>query len=164
MAFKPGTLIRTAMGLLILTIFFSVPSFGATGLSLQGRILKSNNTPVTSSSVQFRIQVRSPGAENCLLFEETQTLDMSNSQGMFSLTLGNGTRPSALIDGGYNLERIFANRGSIDLSATAPAACAVGTAYTPTTTAHRKIIYYFNDGSGWQSVPSMTVNWVPYAL
>src|SRR4051812_33441911 len=98
----------------------------STGLSLQGRILKADNTPVTSNNVQFRIQIRSPGAEDCLLYEETQTVNMSSSLGMFQLTVGSGARPSALIDGGYAIDKIFSNASTIDLSATAPAACASG--------------------------------------
>ena len=151
-------------GALVFFLFSQVASAGV-GLALQGRILKADNTPVTSNNVQFRIQVRSPGAEDCLLFEEVQTLDMTSSSGVFSLTVGGGTRSAAAIDGGYSMDKIFANRGLLDLSATAPSACAIGTSYAPAVADNRRLVYQFNDGAGgWQVVPSMAISWVPLAI
>ncbi len=116
------------LGILSFSLLLSVAANAAgLGLSLQGRILKSDNTPVTSNNVQFRVQIRSPGAEDCLLFEEFQTVDMTSSSGVFSIVIGAGARSSALIDGGYSIDKIFANRGVLDLSATVPSACALGT-------------------------------------
>ena len=150
--------------LLIALLLTSVAGAAGLGLNLQGRILKPDSTPVVGNSVQFKIQIRSPGAENCLLFEEAQTLDMTGSSGVFSLNVGNGARSAAGIDGGYSLDRIFANRGLLDLSATAPSACAIGTSYSPAVADSRLLVYSFNDGGGWQNIPSVSISWVPLAL
>ena len=43
----------------IFLMSFCTTAFGAgVGLTLQGRILKADNTPVTSNNTQFKIQVR----------------------------------------------------------------------------------------------------------
>jgi hypothetical protein len=144
--------------------FFSLNAHAGIGLNLQGRILKPDNTPVDGSNVQFKIQIRSAGSEDCLLYQETQALDMRNSNGLFSLKIGDGTRVSSLVDGGYPLDRVFGNRGTLDFSSTHPAACLLGSTFSPATADHRKLVYFFNDGSGWQTVPSMAINWVPYSI
>jgi hypothetical protein len=82
---------------LFLSIFLirAIASANNPGVSYQGRIFKPDGNPLEGSSVQFRMQVRSPGSENCLLYEEIQTLNMAASSGVFSITLndGSGTRP-----------------------------------------------------------------------
>ncbi len=67
--------------LFFLFAFFIVQTSFANspGISYQGRIFKPDGAPLEGSSVQFRLQVRSPGAENCLLYEEIQTLNMAGS-------------------------------------------------------------------------------------
>ncbi|MBL7671665.1 MAG: hypothetical protein JNM39_14360 [Bdellovibrionaceae bacterium] len=111
------------------------------GVTYQGRILKPDGSPLEGASVQFRMQVRSPGAENCLLFDEMQTLSMVGSAGAFALTLndGSGTR---LDTATYPISRIFANRETMTLDSTR---CSSGTTYTPASTDGRKFIVYFKD-------------------
>ncbi len=54
--------------------FLAATSFANNpGISYQGRIFKPDGAPLEGSSVQFRLQVRSPGSENCLRYEEVQT-------------------------------------------------------------------------------------------
>ena len=90
---------------------------------------------------------------------------MSTTSGVFSIAVGTGTRSAAGIDGGYSFDRIFANRGTMDFSATLPSACAFGTTFSPSLADNRKLVYYFNDGvSGWQVVPSSDISWVPMAV
>jgi hypothetical protein len=120
---------KYVIGLFITSLIVSSLSFAGSGLSLQGRILKADGSPVTAP-VTFKIQIRSPGTEDCLLYEELQAVDLSSTQGAFSLTIGSGTRSASSVDGGNSLERIFANRGTLDFSSTSPAACAVGSSYT----------------------------------
>ena len=158
-------IMRYVAGIIFL-MSFCTAAFGAgVGLTLQGRILKADNTPVTSNNTQFKIQVRTSGAENCLLYEEVQTFDMTSSSGLFNLTLGQGTRVASTVDGGYAMDRIFANRGTLDFSATVPSACAIGTTFTPAVADSRRLTYSFNDGvGGWQIVPATEISWVPFAL
>ncbi len=72
----------------LFTFFLATTSFANNpGVSYQGRIFKPDGNPLEGTTVQFRMQVRSPGSENCLLYEEVQTLNMAGSSGVFALTL-----------------------------------------------------------------------------
>jgi hypothetical protein len=134
----------------------------AAGISYQGRIFKPDGQPLESTSVMFRMQVRSPGSENCLLFEEIQTINMTSSSGVFSLTLNDGTG-SRVDTPSYTFERIFANRDVMTLDA---ARCTTGTTYTPAATDSRKFIVYFKDEtmSTYEPLPILTLNNVPQAM
>lgn len=159
---------NSTLATILLLVSLTVPCslFATQGLTYHGRILKSDDTPVTSSSVTFRIRIKSPGSENCLLYDETQTQDLSQTNGVFTLTIGTGTRVSSTVDGGYSIDRIFSNRGTIDLSSTSPAACAIGSGYSPGSADGRILTISFDDASGvgWQTLPPQALNFVPQAL
>ena len=59
-------------------------------VTYHGRILGPDGRPVDAAGVTFRIQVRSPGAQNCLLYEETRTMSMVGSDGVFVIPIGDG--------------------------------------------------------------------------
>ena len=61
------------------------------GITYHGRILNPDGSPLTSASVKFDLKILTPGTEACLLYEEIQTLDMQNSNGVFAITLDDGT-------------------------------------------------------------------------
>lgn len=146
----------------IIFVFSQNGNAGNPGISYQGRILKPDGTALESSAVQFRMQIRSPGAENCLLFEETQTLNMSSSLGVFSITLndGSGTRTDTPT---YQIDRTFANRGTMTLDSSR---CAVGTSYSPGDADGRKFIVYFKDEtmSQYEPLPTMSLNYTSQAM
>ncbi len=144
---------------LVLAVLLGSTVEAATGLTYHGRIIKPDNQPLTAASVFFDISIRSPGAENCLLFSETQTLDMTGSAGIFVLTIGEGTRAAVGVDGGNSFDKIFANRGTLTLPS-----CNVGTTYTPNTADGRRLVVQFNDGSGWQALPTQNINYVPLSI
>ncbi len=50
----------------------------------QGRILRPDGTPINSGNINFTVSVYSPSPSKCLLYSETQTVNMTDSQGMFS--------------------------------------------------------------------------------
>lgn len=87
------------------------------------------------------MQVRSPGGENCLLFEEIQSLNMSGSSGVFSITLNDGTG-TRVDPPTYQIDRIFANRDTMTLDSSR---CTAGVTYTPNTADGRKLVVYFKD-------------------
>ena len=148
--------------LTLVAIFAAVPSFAATGLTYHGRILLPGGAPLEGANVFFHIQVRSPGVENCLLFDEQQTLNMTGSKGLFVLTIGDGTRAAPAVDGGNPIDRIFANKGTI---IGAPnLTCNIGNSYTPGIADGRKLQVQFNDGSGWQTLPAQNISYVPLAI
>lgn len=143
-------------------LFYLEAYAGNPGISYQGRILKPDGTPLESSAVQFRMQVRSPGSENCLLYEEIQTLNMSDSSGLFSVTLndGSGTRVDSPI---YQLDRVFANRGALTFTGSQ---CTVGSSYTPNAGDGRKFLVYFKDSSmaEYEALPALALNYSPQAM
>jgi hypothetical protein len=134
----------------------------AAGISYQGRIFKPDGQALEASSVMFRMQVRSPGAENCLLFEEIQTVNMTGTSGVFSITLNDGSG-SRVDTPTYSFDRIFANRDVMTLDSTR---CTSGTTYTPTATDSRKFIVYFKDETmaAYEPLPILTLNNVPQAM
>jgi hypothetical protein len=151
---------------LYVVLFIQVLSLSAAaagpGVTYQGRILKPDGSPLEGASVQFRMQVRSPGSENCLLFDEMQTISMVGSAGAFALTLndGSGTR---LDTPTYPVTRIFANRDSMTLDASR---CSMGTTYTPSSADGRKFIVYFKDEtmSAFEPLPILNLNYIPQSL
>lgn len=134
------------LALLILFVFsssFGIGSAFGSGITYQGRLIDPAGQFVVGQSVQFKIQIRSPGSENCLFFEEVQTKDLSQSAGVFSLTIndGSGTR---LDSTGLSLDQIFANKGSFNFPS---GHCSSGNTWTPSSADSRKFQFAFNDGT-----------------
>jgi len=127
---------RHVFTLLSLILLAPTGMAAGTGLTYHGRIVKPDGNALESSAVQFTIQIRSPGAEACLLYQESQTIDMQDSGGAFSLEIGTNpaTRVTASIDGDHSLNKIFGNRG------------------TPNVADGRLLYITFNDGSGSQTL------------
>ena len=132
------------------------------GITYHGRILKPDGQPLQGAHVSFRLQIRTPGSENCLLYEEVHSRDMRNSNGIFSLTLndGTGTRGS---DSGHNLERVFQNRGTF---AGLPDCKGGSNDYTPSASDGRRLAVFFRDEtmSDWVPLPPTLINFVPLAI
>ncbi|MBX3041966.1 MAG: hypothetical protein KF789_14765, partial [Bdellovibrionaceae bacterium] len=80
----------TILSLFCSILFFSSGAVASSGVTYHGRLLKPNGQPVTSNSVQFKVQIRTPSPSLCILFEEIYTRDLSMSAGVFSLTLNDG--------------------------------------------------------------------------
>ncbi|MBS1970490.1 MAG: tail fiber domain-containing protein [Bdellovibrionales bacterium] len=136
-------------------------AWAGTGLTYHGRILKPDGSALEGPAVQFTLQIRSPGNESCLLYQETQTINMSDSGGAFSLEIGADPtyRVAASVDGGYSLAKVFANNSTLTLPN-----CAYGSTYTPNTADSRLLYISFNDGSGAQNLTAQKINYVPYAI
>ncbi len=150
----------------LIAILLPTSSFAAftAGITYHGRILKPDNTPESDSSVQFKLQIYTPGSENCLMYEERQTKDLSTSSGVFAITIndGSGTR---LDSSGYQLDQIFANRSGASL--TFPGGtCSIGSTWNPNIADGRKLIVSFKDSSmgAWEPLPAQTINYVPTAI
>lgn len=138
----------------------------ATNLSLayHGRILKPDGTAEADSSVQFKMQIYTTGTENCLLYEETQTKDLSASSGAFSISINDGTG-SRTDSSGLTPQQIFSNR--IGSTVTLPAsACSVGSTYSPGATDTRNFLVAFKDStmSSWEPLPVQKISHVPFAI
>jgi hypothetical protein len=131
------------------------------GISYQGRILNPAGTAMTSSAVQFKFQIRTPDTANCLMYEEIQVIDMSQTDGAFAITIndGTGTRTDST---GYGIDTIFANKGSFSFSS----GCATGNSYAPNPTDGRRLQVYFKstEMNDWEPMPTQNLNFIPQAI
>lgn len=135
---------------------------GASGpaLTYHGRLFKSDGALV-SGSVNFKLQIRSPLPQDCLLWEETQTQALN--AGVFVLVL-NGADSQRTDLGSQSFEDVFSNSRPFTVGA---ANCASGGGtYTPSSDDARVLKVSFNDGSfgGWEEAPAQALNYVPKAI
>ncbi|WP_374073295.1 tail fiber domain-containing protein [Bdellovibrio bacteriovorus] len=136
-------------------------SLAGIGLTYQGRILKPDGSPLDSSSVRFTIEIKS--YNDCLLYQETQTVNLSASSGVFSLNIGSAPAPQIQNYVGSSLSAVFTNRGSF----TGLSGCTGGT-YSPNADDDRKIVVSFEDltlGSPTiETIPSQNISYVPFSI
>lgn len=125
-------------------------------MTFQTKILSPSGTPLEAGSVDFRFTVLDSTGTCTLYVEDFSNITMTSSKGVASFSLGDGSKqfpPTAT-----NLYEVFNN---------APAsgfACqGSGTPYNPSIIDNRQIVMQFNDGAGWQTLPQMSINSVPYA-
>jgi trimeric autotransporter adhesin len=144
----------------LLTLSGSISLATPLDLTYQGRIVNPSGVPLDSQNVQFTVKIVSPGIEACTLYEELHTLNFQNSDGLFSIRVGAGTRTTD--DPGLSLDRVFTNTGvRSGLSHCAPGY----SSYTPVGTHSRRMYVSFNDGGGVVSFGTpYEIRAVPYAL
>ncbi len=106
------------------------------GLTYQGRIIKPDGNPLDSSSVRFTIEIKS--YNDCLLYQETQTVNLSTSAGVFSLNIGSAPAPNIHNFVGTSLSSVFTNRSTF----TGLSGC-TGGSYAPNADDDRKIVVSF---------------------
>lgn len=143
-----------------LLLLAPVHALANAGITYHGRLLDPSGAPVEAANIQFRLQIRTPGNTNCLLYEEIHQRDLRGKAGVFSITLndGNSIVPSPPP---YSLTQAFENRGTFNF---APGRCSVDNIYIPNPTDGRVLAVAFNTGSGWEQLPSQMINYVPMAL
>ncbi|WP_374029953.1 tail fiber domain-containing protein [Bdellovibrio bacteriovorus] len=137
-------------------------------ITYHGRILNAQKNPVENSSVAFRIRVYSPNPEKCLLYEEVRSLNMTGSQGVFVIPIGDGNGSRTAADPGLTIEKVFNNdpNYTFDTTNTPKLVCNSGNSYTAGPLHQRLLAVSFDDntGLGEQSLPLMDVNFVPLAV
>ena len=135
------------------------------GITYQGRILKPDGTPISGSTTQFKLQIRTPDSNSCLMYEEIQTQNLSGMNGTFSLTINED--PALRTDSsGFNPDRIFSNHGTFSFPS---ANCLNGSgtvAYSPSSGDGRTLAVYFKDETmgSWEPIPPAKINFVPFAF
>ncbi len=148
-----------------IALLISLPLFswaGPKAFNYQGRIFKTDGTPITSSSVDFKIQIRSAGA-GCLLYEETHNLNMTGSSGFFSFQIGTGTRTTN--DPGFTMDQVISNDAELSNAKLDDSGLCPGAKYTPGAQDARKIRVSFNDGVENVTItPDQTLNSAPYSM
>ncbi|WP_409478174.1 tail fiber domain-containing protein [Pseudobdellovibrio sp. HCB154] len=147
-----GVFIFVFMMLSTLSVFA-----GPSRTTYQAKIIKPDGYPLESTTVNFKFTILDP-AGSCILYSETfSNVNMGSSAGLVSFALGTGVRTFPVI--GSNFEQVFSNTvASLICDAGGPAT------YSPSANDTRKIVMQFNDNTGWQTLPAMTINAVPYAM
>ncbi len=130
----------------------------------QGDLTDLTGNIVTSNAVVLTFGVYDPTA-TCLLYEETQTLDLSQTYGKFNVTVGSapGNAKRSLNDPNLSLNQIFANSPSA-IRASGAAHCTPG--YTPVVGDARKLQVTVVSISGTAAndiLSAQTITPVPYA-
>ncbi|RYG93563.1 MAG: hypothetical protein EON58_18070, partial [Alphaproteobacteria bacterium] len=154
----------TTQILFSILLLASSDAFAGAVVSYHGRITNPDGSPLESSSVTFKVQVRSPGSASCLLYEETRTMNLAGSNGLFVIPIGDGNGGRTSSDPGIQVENVFSNNTGLNFTALA---CNSGTAYVPSALDSRRLVVTFNDTSssyGPQAMAPMDINYVPLAL
>ncbi|MDG0815493.1 tail fiber domain-containing protein [Bdellovibrio svalbardensis] len=148
-----------------LIILFSI--FGAfhakaspNSLTYQGRILKSDGTPLEYNNVSFLFEITNP-AGTCVIYrEQKNAVNMTNSGGVFDVPIGTGTKlfpPSPT----KTLLSVFDNSSNLDCG---DANNNVASTYSPAQGHSRILRVQFHDGAGWKVInPDSEIRSVPYS-
>lgn len=150
---------------LVLVTLITAPAFAAEVFTVSGKIIKPDGQPLHRPTVWFKVQIKSPNADNCLLYEEIHN-SVPVVGGVFSMNVGTGSRLSVATDGGNSLATVLQNAKLINLSAATDACATAATSYSPGATDNRKIIVTFDegDGPGPQTLGELDLNYAPMAL
>ncbi|MGZ3771812.1 MAG: tail fiber domain-containing protein, partial [Bdellovibrio sp.] len=165
---------------LLRRLFFSIAGFlfvfslnsyslaAPTSLTYQGRILKSDGTPLEYNNVSFIFQITDPSGQCVIYQEQVNGINMVNSAGVFDVPIGNGTIQYPL-GGTTTILDIFNNSSSFTCgscsSTNGSYTCTNGSGnYAASATDVRKLRVSFYDGSGWKLItPDNIVRSVPFA-
>ncbi|MCM2352920.1 MAG: hypothetical protein NDI63_04830 [Pseudobdellovibrio sp.] len=138
-------------------LLLSTSAFAINGrTTYQAKIYKPDGYPLESVSVNFRFTVLDPSSSCVLYIEDYAAVNMIGSGGFTSFSLGMGTRTYPA-SGPVTFASVFDN--SIPSFV-----CQAPGVYNPISTDNRKIVMQFNEGNGWQTLPAMAINSVPYAM
>lgn len=141
-----------------LALLLAAPDFAnaAGSFVVSGQIIKPDGTTLTSSTVNFKVEVKDSAAGSCVLWSETfANTDMSATDGNFSLAMGAGVRQDG---GAHQLNEVFSNQKVFGVTAVCPAG------YTPAAGDERSLKITFDDSGGaTQTFTSQSVKPVPTA-
>ena len=150
--------LRMKMLALLGILTLSVSALAMNGrTTYQARIIKPDGFPLEAASVTFKFSILD-SLGSCSLYAETYSaVNMTSSGGLISFALGNGVRDFPV----SGTTSVFSN--VFDNSISSMPCQTVGN-YNPLPNDTRRIVMQFNDGNGWQTLPAMTINAVPYAM
>lgn len=130
---------------------------GPSTTTYQAKIIKPDGQPLEAASVNFRFSILDPSGICILYAENHAAVNMSSSAGLVSFALGSGVKAYPVSS--TTFEQVFSNiTPSLSCDAGGPVS------YSPLANDTRKIVMQFHDGSGWQTLPAMSINAVPYAM
>ena len=130
---------------------------GPVKTTYQAKIVKPDGLPLESNNVNFKFTILDT-AGTCILYAETfSAVNMASTGGLVSFALGSGVKTYPVSS--TTFEQVFSNiTPSLSCDASGPVSIA------PAANDIRKIVMQFHDGSGWQTLPAMSINAVPYAM
>jgi len=122
----------------------------------QAKISKPDGYPLESVSVNFRFSVLDEAGTCILYIEDYAAVNMQSTGGLVSFALGSGvpTYPASATT--QTFQSIFDNSSSLP--------CQDTTTYAPASNHARRVVMQFNEGVGWQTLPAMRINAVPYSM
>lgn len=124
-------------------------------LTYQGRILKSDGTPLEYHNVSFLFEITNPSGSCVIYREQVNGVNMTNSHGVFDVPIGSGTKLYPT-DPLFKMVDAFNNSGNFT--------CDGGVAFTPQADSIRLLKVQFYDGNGWNPIsPSSEIRSVPFA-
>jgi hypothetical protein len=147
----------------------AMPAF-AQKFTVQGKLTDGNGTSLTSNHVSIRVKIYTPSSfsNSCVLYDETQIVDLSQSNGLFSLELnsGAGTRNAPTT---HTFDQAIRNSGALALD-TSYCGSFSPAVFTPSASDNRRIEISFRDTasgssmSSFETIPQFDINPVPYAM
>lgn len=148
----------------VFSIFAFATQASPASFTYQGRIVKTDGTPLEYSNVSFIFQVMDPSG-SCVVYQEQVTgYNMSNSKGVFDLPIGSGTI-SWPTGGGVTILDVFQNTSSYACGVCSGYACSPGSStYNAVSGDGRRLKVQFYDGNGWKAIsPDNIIRTVPFA-
>lgn len=156
---------RRCIFLVTILLLWAVDVFASpSALTYQGRILKTDGTPLEHSNVSFIFQITDPSGQ-CVIYQENVTgINMANSKGVFDVPIGKGSINYPLA-GGTTVLDAFNNSATYNCGACSGYTCVDGTStYSPIVADGRLLRAQFHDGGGWRLIsPDNVIRSVPYA-
>lgn len=151
--------VKIKIFLVLLGLFlFSFPIQAMNGrTTYQAKISKPDGYPLESPSVNFRFTVLDTVGSCILYIEDYAAINMQDTGGLVSFALGNGSRTFPTSGTSETFQNIFDNTVN-------SFPCQNSGIYNPGAKDTRRIVMQFNEGIGWQTLPAMTINAVPYSM
>jgi hypothetical protein len=144
------------LGALVLAFYGLLANAGSNlGVTYVGRVLRPDGNPANSGSIIFTLKLMD-ASNNCRLWSETQTVNMTDTSGTFALVIGAGTRTDG---GAQTLKQVFTNAGTLT-----GLTCASGTTYSPSSGDDRNLVVSFDDAGTVVSLAAVAIKSVPFAL
>ena len=132
-------------------------------ITFQGRILKPDGYALKSNSVLFEVMILSKN--ECVLYSENHRLDLSVSEGVFALKVGNTSATDVNNKAGTELSSVFDNQKT--LNGLSGGASCTGQ-YIPTAGDTRRVLVRFIDENNLpmnpQTITNSNISYVPYAM
>lgn len=157
---------------IVCSIFAAATStFAAIGspqtFTLDGQLTDPNTqAPLLDASAKIKVQILNP-SKTCILYEEEQTIDTSQTNGHFTIQVGSNTGATKRKsnDAGNAMTVVFANSGTVPAVA-APSQTCAGNTYAPAAGDQRVIRLIVTPTAGVAETlsPDMPMDSVPQAL